>query len=426
VTAAAEDYYYHPFVAPQGYGETNLVSQWQALHADVPFADLVCCQPHLCERGLAPKQITTPEYAAVANYAYHLDAARFGRFLKEHCTEKLGVTHVQDHVTTVTSADNGNIASLQTGTHGAIAGDLFVDCTGFSSLLLGRHYEVPFVSRKDVLFNDTALALRVPYPDETSPIASHTIGTAQASGWIWDIGLSARRGTGYVYSSSHTSDEEAARILGQYIERSTGRSADHFETPRKISFEPGHRRTFWHRNCVAVGMAAGFLEPLEASALALVELSAAMISDELPATRDNMETVAKRFNERFLYRWDRIIEFLKLHYILTRRTDSEYWIDNCRRETIPERLGESLKLWRSRAPSRNDLYQIEEIFPAASYQYVLYGMGFRPSTPWARRSDEGAERHFRECSQMTARLLAGLPTNRELINLVTQHGMQAI
>lgn len=429
MTGADDDYYYHPFVVPQGYGEANLVSQWQARHADVPFADLVCFQPHLCEQGRAPKQITTPEFAAVANYAYHLDAGKFGRFLQKHCTDKLGVTYVRDHVRAVNPADDGDIAALETATHGAIAGDLFIDCTGFSSLLLGRHYEIPFVSRKGTLFNDTALAMRVPYADEMSPIASQTIATAQNSGWIWDIGLSTRRGVGYVFSSSHTSDEEAERTLRKYVDRSTGRSDDSLESPRKISFEPGHRAKFWHRNCVAIGMAAGFIEPLEASALALVELSAAMISDDLPATRDVMDTVARRFNERFLYRWDRIIDFLKLHYVLTERTDSEYWIDHRRVESIPERLRESIRLWRHQPPSRNDFYQIEEIFPSASYQYVLYGMGFKPQKrATARRSDDGADadRHFRECSSLTARLLAGLPTNRELINQVKQHGMQTI
>lgn len=429
VTAAADDCYYHPFVVPQGYGETNLVPRWQARHADVPFADLVCFQPHLCEQGRAPKQITTPEYAAVANYAYHLDAGKFGRFLRKHCMEKLGVTHVRDHVRAVTAAGNGDIESLETDSHGAVAADLFIDCTGFSSLLLGRHYGIPFVSRKGNLFNDTALAMRVPYADEMSPIASHTIATAEGSGWIWDIGLASRRGTGYVFSSAHTSDEEAERVLRNYVAQSTGRNDDGMETPRKISFEPGHRAKFWHRNCVAVGMAAGFIEPLEASALALVELSAAMISDDLPATREAMDAVARRFNDRFLYRWDRIIDFLKLHYVLTERTDSEYWIDNCRAETIPERLRESMTLWRHRPPSRSDFFQIEEIFPAASYQYVLYGMGFKPRVrATVRRSDDGADadRHFRECSSLTARLLAALPTNRELINLVKRHGIQAI
>ena len=114
---------------------------------------------------------------------------------------------------------------------------------------------------------------------------------------------------------------------------------------RKIAINPGHRQKFWHRNCVAVGMAAGFLEPLEASALVLVELSAEMISEQLPATRETMDIVAKRFNEKFRYRWDRVIDFLKLHYVLTERRDSDFWMDN-RDAVVPDSLQEVLALWR--------------------------------------------------------------------------------
>ncbi|MEX2124098.1 MAG: tryptophan halogenase family protein [Woeseia sp.] len=429
VTGATEDYFYHPFVLPQGYGEVNLVAEWRARHPATPFADLVSYQPHLCERGRAPKQNTTPEYAAVANYAYHLDAGKFGQFLQRYCTDKLGVTHVLDHVRAVNSADNGDLESLQTDAHGVIEGDLFIDCSGFSSLLLAQHYKIPFVSRNDTLFNDSALAMRVPYAEDDSPIASQTIATAQAAGWIWDIGLPSRRGIGHVYSSAHTTDEEAELALRRYVERATGQRADTFESPRKISFNPGHREKFWHHNCVAVGMSAGFIEPLEASALALVELSAAMISDELPATRQVMDIVARRFNDRFAYRWDRVIEFLKLHYILSKRIDSEFWLDNRRVETIPDRLRESMTLWRYQPPSRSDFFQIEEIFPSASYQYVLYGMNFQPEDRVTeRRSDDAgiADRHFRECAALTARLIAGLPTNRNLLELVKHHGMQKI
>lgn len=119
-----DDYYFHPFVLPQGYTETNLVAGWLQRHSNVPFADLVSFQPHLCAQGKAPKQIATPEYAAVANYAYHLDAGKFGLFLRKHCTERLGVHHVLDHVVGINSCDNGDIASLQTKAHGAVAGDL--------------------------------------------------------------------------------------------------------------------------------------------------------------------------------------------------------------------------------------------------------------------------------------------------------------
>jgi hypothetical protein len=180
---------------------------------------------------------------------------------------------------------------------------------------------------------------------------------------------------------------------------------------------------------VAVGISAGFIEPLEASALALVELSAAMISDELPATRELMDVVAKRFNERFSYRWDRIVEFLKLHYLLSRRSDTDFWIDNRRSETVPSRLLELLELWRYRAPSRRDFHEIEEIFPAASYQYVLYGMGFQPEQKGPERRSEDsarAEAQFREGDALTRKFLSGLPSNRELVDHVRMHGLPKI
>jgi tryptophan 7-halogenase len=427
VSGRAEDYYFHPFVLPQGYTETNLVPGWLQRHAEVPFADLVSFQPHLCVRGKAPKQIATPEYAAVANYAYHLDAGKFGQFLRKHSIERLGVRHVLDHVVGINPHDNGDIASLQTQASGALAGDLFVDCTGMQSLLLGQHYGIAFVSQKHVLFNDTALALQVPYADENSPIASQTISTAQSNGWIWDIGLPTRRGVGHVYSSSHTTDNAAERELRDYI-AATGGPKD-IGAPRRISFDPGYRERFWHRNCVAIGLSAGFIEPLEASALALVELSAAMLRDEMPDTRAAMDIVARRFNDSFTYRWQRVIDFLKMHYVLTKRTDSAFWRDNCRPESIPDRLRDQLTLWRHQPPSRYDLYRVEEVFPSASYQYVLYGMGFRPEPrSVSRRSDDAdrADGFFRETAALTSRMLAALPGNRELINHIKRNGLQKI
>lgn len=425
VSGHENDYYFHPFVLPQGYGETNLVERWQERHADIPFADLASFQPHLCAHGRAPKQAATPEYAAVANYGYHLDAGKFGLFLRKHCIERLGVQFVPDHVVGVNSHDNGDIASLQTREHGALAGDLFVDCSGMQSLLLGKHYDVAFLSQKHVLFNDTALAVQIPYPNEDSPIASQTSSTAQSCGWIWDIGLPTRRGIGHVYSSSHTTDEIAERALRDYIQQ-TGGPKD-IPAPRKLTFNPGYRQQFWHRNCVAIGLSAGFIEPLEASALALVELSAAMLSDQMPATRAAMDIVSRRFNDAFSYRWERVIDFLKLHYVLSKRTDSAFWRDNREPESIPARLNDLLVLWRHRPPSRYDFYRIEEVFPSASYQYILYGMGFRTETG-TRRPDaaEAADGYFREAASLTSKMLGALPGNRELIGHIKRHGLQKI
>ncbi|TYK66403.1 tryptophan halogenase family protein [Colwellia echini] len=429
VNGAEDDHYCHPFVLPQGYGKTDLVFPWQKHRADISFADAVSFQGHVCEQGRAPKLITTPEYAGMANYAYHLDAVKLGMFLQKHCIEKLGVNHVIDHVTEINSADNGDILSITTKMNGDIAGDLFIDCSGLSSMLLGKHFKVPFISKKHILFNDTALAVQVPYLDDNSPIASQTISTAQSAGWIWDIGLPSRRGVGYVYSSEHTNETEAEVELRAYIESSIGKTEADKLSVRKISFNPGHREKFWHKNCVAIGMASGFLEPLEASALVLVELAAAKISREMPTTRETMDIVSKRYNKQFLYRWERIIDFLKLHYVLTKRTDSAYWVDNCALETIPESLQELMTLWKQQPPGPQDFHHVEEVFPSASWQYILYGMGFETAENSRSRkfvNENMAHKFFSENVELTKKYLSVLPTNRELINKIKQYGMQKI
>jgi hypothetical protein len=425
VNGADDDVYFHPFVLPQGYGDANLAAAWQQAHRGTPFADLVSFQPHLCVHGRAPKQAATPEFAAVANYGYHLDAGKFGAFLREHCVNKLGVRHVVDHVETIRSHDNGDIAALALRGGAVVEGDLFVDCTGMQSLLLGKHYGVPLLHQRHVLFNDSALAVQVPYASEDSPIASQTTSSAQPNGWIWDIGLPERRGIGHVYSSAHSSDDDAECALRAYVKASGG-PAD-MPAPRKLSFEPGYRERFWHRNVVAIGLSSGFIEPLEASALALVELAAGWLADDLPVTRAQMDVVAARFNEAFTYRWERVIEFLKLHYVLSKRTDSRYWIEHRDPASIPERLQELLRLWRARPPSRRDFSRIEEVFPSASWQYILYGMGFRTEgAPRASDRPELADDAFREAARLTARMLPALPANRELIAHIRRHGLQRI
>ena len=423
-SAAAGDHYRHPFTLPLGFGEVDLVAGWLQRHGDRPFAEVVSAQPHVCAAGHAPKQAATPEYAAVANYGYHFDAVKFGLQLREHAVANLHVHHVLDDVDQVLSHDDGDIAALRTRAHGDIDGDLFVDCSGLASVLIGQHFGVGLRSCRHLLFNDTALALQVPYATPDAPIACETISTAQPAGWTWDIGLPARRGIGHVYSSAHVSHDEAERQLLAYIRRSGG--PQELGTPRRISFDPGYRERFWHRNCVAVGLSAGFVEPLEASALALVELSAAMISQEMPATREEMALVERRFNDAFTYRWERVVDFLKLHYVLSRRDDSDYWRDHRDRASLPDRLADLLTLWRHRAPYRHDFFRVEEVFPAASYQYVLHGMGFLPE-PSARLRHpsvgDAAEPHFRETALLARRMLGALPLQRSLIAHIRAHGM---
>lgn len=427
-TGTGDDHYYHPFSIPAGFGDINVVPAWRRLEGAPPFAGVVSFQPRLCDAGRAPKQARTPEFAAVANYAYHLDAGKFGDFLRDHCVHHLGVRHLRAHVREIRADADGDIAALVTEEAGELGGDLFVDCSGFASVLLGEHYGIPRVSTREWLFCDTALAVQVPWEGEDTPIPPYTQASARDNGWIWDIGLPTRRGVGHVYSRDHGSDEAAETALRRYVADSSGLSPDEVPTPRKLDLAPGYRREFWHRNCVAVGISAGFIEPLEASALALIELSAKMIAEDLPADRAAMDTVARRFNERFTYRWSRIIDFLKLHYVLSRREDSDFWRDNRSPDSVPETLRELLALWRHRPPNRNDFQDREEIFPAASYQYVLYGMGFEAATDRPRRrSDDpdAAVRLFQQTARQTRQYLSGLPSHRELLHLIRERGLPA-
>jgi tryptophan halogenase len=422
-TGADDDAYYHPLMLPQGFHQVNLAPHWLAKDGGRSFCDSVTPQGMLCDDGLAPKTITTPEYQAVANYAYHLDAGKFAPFLQKHCTAKLGVRHVLGDVQTINQAENGDITSLTLKQDGEVTGDLFVDCTGFSSLLLGKTLGVAFKDCGDVLFCDTALAVQVPYATPDDAIASHTISTAQSAGWTWDVGLPTRRGVGYVYSSRHISEDAASEELMRYI-GPQGKGL----TPRKIGIRGGYRQTFWKNNCVAVGLAAGFLEPLESSAIVLVELSAKLISEQMPANREVMDIVSARFNEVTHYRWGRIIDFLKLHYVLTKRPE-KFWQDNTDTGTVPERLKNLLHLWKYRPPWFFDEFdRLEEVFPAASYQYVLYGMGFRTEID---PNDNDftqllAAQSMQENTVMTRRMRAQLPRHRDLVRKIHEYGLQAI
>lgn len=426
-----DEHYYHPFTPPLNFNRINLARHWQPLRDRVTFADAVSPQSQACEQGLAPKQISTPEYASNLNYGYHLDAGKFAQLLARHCVEKLDVTHIIDNVVAINATQDGDIDSLRTQSGATIEGDLFVDCTGMAALLIGEHYGIPFLSKRNTLFNDRALAVQVPWSTQDEPIASATLSTAQQSGWIWDIALPSRRGVGYTYSSAHTGEDQAEADLRKYLSGTRGTAFAGACELRQIKFEPGHREVLWHRNCVAIGLSAGFVEPLEASALVMIELSAKMLCEWLPANRAVMDVTAHRFNDKFLYHWRRVIEFLKLHYVLSKRTDSDYWRDHRDPTSIPVALQESLELWRYHCPSHQDMPHVDELFSSASYQYVLYGMNYETGGAGIERLSDisnsaAADDLFRENNTRRKQLLDALPTNRELLGKVHEFGFQKI
>lgn len=409
--------FFHPFEAPFSTDGTSLTPYWllQDEAARAPFAEAVTIQARVADAARAPKRPHESDFAGPLNYAYHFDAAKLATVLADRARE-LGVRHLQGHVSEAPLDDTGAIARIVSPEHGDLTADLYIDCSGFRAELIGKALGSPFKSAKPILFADRALACRAPYERPDAPIQSYTVATAHAAGWTWDIGLSGARGVGCVYSSDHMDDAAAEAVLRDYL---GGVEID----ARKISFDAGYREQQWIKNCVAVGLSAGFLEPLESTGVVLIEAAVAMIAELFPHNGP-VSAPARRFNALMTARYDNIIVFLKLHYALSRRPEP-FWRENTQSPSIPERLADLLEQWRWRPPSRFDFTLDLETFAFFNYQYILYGMGFK--TDLADGAGEfpdvaAAAKLFAKIRGFADRATQDLPGHRDLIAQINRQG----
>ncbi|MDP5142827.1 tryptophan 7-halogenase [Rheinheimera baltica] len=422
-TAGKTHYYHHVFDYPERQ-DFKLTPYWLLSQRQQSYADTLGIQSRICDLGLAPKLITQPEYDGVTNYAYHLDAAKFAALLTRHGTNVLGVHHIKANVKQVETSADGAIAAIDTDTSGKLTADLYVDCSGFQALLIGQALGVKFIAKNDVLFCDSAIAVQVPYTDPSAPIASSTLATAQSAGWIWDIGLPTRRGVGYVYSSKYCSSAEAETALRAYI----GKGADALSY-RQIPMHVGYREHFWQKNCVAIGLSQGFVEPLEATGLLVYDACARMLADTLPAHSQQFGLAAARFNQHVRSAWGNVIDFIKLHYCLSDRQDSAFWRDNRDENTIPLSLQHKLAQWRCQVPSAYDFPGRFDIFHVDNYLYVLYGMHFDTDISMLRHrlvQHERASQLVASNQQYLKQALQVLLPHRQLIERIKQYGLSAI
>lgn len=421
--SAQPDYYHHIFDYPE-LNRLDLTPYWlQGVLGEQSYADAVSIQSRLADAGFSPKTMLHGEFQGLTSYAYHLDAAKFAALLTEHATQKLGVKHLLGTVSQVQVGSDGNIAAVHTREQGCLTADLYIDCTGFRSLLLGEALQVPFIRKNDVLFCDRALAVQVPYEDPQQPIPCFTISTAQGAGWIWDIGLTERRGTGYVFSSAFTSPEQAHDDLLAYLPASAKNL-----TPRLIEMNIGYRERFWQGNCVALGLSQGFVEPLEATGLLVYDATARMLAESFPHSVEAMPLLAQRFNQRVRHTWDRVIDFIKLHYFLSKRDDTEFWRANRQISTCPTSLLDNLALWQHQVPTAYDFHSKLEIFNLENYLYVLYGMQFPTKAPMASRAPlaEQAQQLSRFYAQKAQQLQRELVPHRQLLERIRRYGLQAV
>lgn len=415
------DDYFHPFNLPLGGDTPGLLPYWLDSVGDPArpsYADAVTTQERVIRAGRAPKRAQDADFGGPMNYAYHFDAARLAVFLRDVATSN-GVERIEATIATVQRTEQGDIAAVTPADGGAaIAGDFFVDCSGFRALLIGDALGAHFKSVEDVLFNDRAIALQIPHDRPDAPVAPYTLATAHEGGWIWDIGLIDRRGTGCVYSSRHMSDDQAEAVIRRYAGPTTKDL-----TTRRLQFRTGYREQQWIGNCMAIGLSAGFFEPLESTGIMLIEVAARMLVDMLngPVDRAAIEGAARNFNRQMPARFDAIVEFLKLHYAVSRRADTAYWRDNTDPASWPEGLRDKIAQWRRRLPSRFDFVVDHETFLPPSWAFILHGLGFDTqagSGALARSPSLAADAisTFGQIRRATAQAVAGLPDHRALLD----------
>ncbi|MEA3032009.1 MAG: tryptophan 7-halogenase [Sphingomonadales bacterium] len=321
----------------------------------------------------APPSSDTSSLLSTYSYAYQFDATLFAPYLRAYA-EARGAERTEGKVVDVAlDGESGDVAALVLESGERVEADLFVDCSGFRALLIGQTLGAEWEDWSHWLPCDRACAL--PCSPPPGPIEPYTRATAMKAGWRWRIPLQHRVGNGYVYSSAHISDEEAADAIVAAVE------GEPMAEPRVLRFRAGRRKQSWARNVVAVGLASGFLEPLESTSLYLVQGAITQLIDLFP-TGPIAEADRAEFNRMVDLEYDRIRDFLILHYHATTRDDSSFW-NHVRTMEVPDSLAEKMELWRH---SGRVAKYTQGLFLEPSWVAVYVGQNIVPGQ-WDQRAD---------------------------------------
>ena len=298
------------------------------------------------------------------NYAFHMDASLYAKYLRRF-SEGFGAQRIEGKIVQVhTDPASGFIQSLKLDSGAVIEGDLFIDCTGFRGLLIGETLGVGYQDWSHWLFNDSAVAVQTESVGEPVP---YTRSIAHEFGWQWRIPLQTRVGNGMVFSSKYVSDDAAQQRLMDSIH---GKA---LITPRVLKFRPGQRDKTWHKNCVAIGLASGFLEPIESTSIHLIQRGIIRLLRTFP-THGICQSDIDEYNLQSQTEIEQIRDFIVLHYKVTNRTDSPYW-RACRDMDIPE----SLKHRITQFSETGRVFRIaNELFAENSWVQVMLGQGIYP------------------------------------------------
>lgn len=377
------DYYYHNFGEMPNIENVPLTHIWLKKRLEenysVPMA--YACYNSLIACDLKKSPILLDGTPA-QHYAYHFDALLLANFLKEW-SMKRGIKHVVDNLATAERDPNGNITCVISTTGKKYTADLFIDCSGFTGFLIEKNLQEPIISFEDSLLTDRAVTINIPETPEVDDIRPYTSATAFKAGWLWEIPLYHRSGNGYVYSSQFTSDEQAEQEIREFF----GPKGEKLDV-RFVKFQSRRRRRSWVNNCVSIGLASSFLEPLESTGIYFIYAALFQLVRNFPNQQIN-PILRDRFNQKVAYMVEDVKNFIIMHFKTSPREDTPFWRANKYETKMPESLQLILDRQKAGLPIRQsnqgnqELYtsfaaQFENFWTNSNYQCILCGVDWLP------------------------------------------------
>jgi tryptophan 7-halogenase len=412
--------YYHVFGEAKECDNIPLIQYWLKKKLDgyeVPMANSCFHSPDLCDNYRSPKYL---DGNLGVNYAYHFDAGLVAGFLTKWATNH-GVVRVIDQISDVILDRTGAIGDLITKKGNTYTADLYLDCSGFRGLLINQALKEPFIPFSDNLLCDRAVAGPIIVEHNESNLRPYTTATALSAGWLWETPLYNRLGSGYVYSEQFLSPEEAEQEFRAFH----GSAASEIKV-RHIKMRVGRNQRAWVKNCISLGLANGFVEPLESTGIYFVHAALNQLIRYFPDK--NMESaLIDKFNKKIAYMIEDVRDFIVLHYCTTSREDTPFWKANKFDLKIPESLQALLELYRSGSPvnapytddcgyNRNFDASFDRFLTNSNYLAILAGVNYlsnsaMPILNHKHKSIKKAELIFQSVHAKTEILLAELPSH---------------
>lgn len=412
--------FFHPFgKIDAGIDESSLYQLWLrtqlAGDACAAYMDFSPNAALAKNNKFVPYKAVQGSLLDTSRYALHLDAGLTAKYFKAYAQER-GVKRtegkvINTRVETDHSLGEPKIISLELERGQTIAGDFFLDCSGFRSLLLGDALGVEFIDWKAYLPCDRAVVVQSEVLSSDAVCGNlppYTKATAESAGWVWRIPLQGRTGNGYVYSSELISDEDATTVLLSHVR------GDVFTSPRVLHFNTGMRKQLWKSNCIAVGLAAGFIEPLESTAIHLAMRGVSEFLQQFPH-RDCAPALAKEYNAVLAQDYEEIRDFIVLHYSATHRTDTPFW-EARRKSEVPSSLMQSLAYYKAsgRSPRMHSA-----LFEHTSWRCLCEGMSIRPerySSFVESVAYQESKQQLKQYVKQLNEVVSQVPTHREFVD----------